>query len=61
MADGGSEKQSIGSLARNTNSYGSTTSPLLRCSKYVKHNVSRVDTLQGIALKYGSTVSNDGT
>lgn len=57
MADDGSEKKFFGNVVRNKTKYGSTTNPGPKYVKYVKHNVSRVDTLQGIALRYGATVS----
>lgn len=50
------------SLARTkTRSYGSTatvTAPW--AERFIEHQVSPSDTLQGIALKYGVTVSRDG-
>ncbi|XP_052231146.1 lysM and putative peptidoglycan-binding domain-containing protein 2-like isoform X2 [Dreissena polymorpha] len=56
MENVSSERKLFGEVVRNTHKYGSTTKPQPHHSKYVKHFISRVDTLQGIALKYGTTV-----
>ncbi|KAL4216361.1 hypothetical protein ACF0H5_024088 [Mactra antiquata] len=56
MSDDGAERKMFGNIARNQTKYGSTTSPVVKFTRYVKHTVSRIDTLQGIALKYGATV-----
>lgn len=56
MSADSSEKKLFGEIVRNQTKYGSTTHPMPKFTKYVKHVVSRVDTLQGIALKYGATV-----
>ncbi|XP_045183125.1 lysM and putative peptidoglycan-binding domain-containing protein 2-like isoform X2 [Mercenaria mercenaria] len=55
MSDG-AERKLFGNIARNQTKYGSTTKPMPKFTKYVKHTISRIDTLQGIALKYGATV-----
>ncbi|XP_060555260.1 lysM and putative peptidoglycan-binding domain-containing protein 2-like isoform X2 [Ruditapes philippinarum] len=56
MSEDGTERKLFGNIARNQTKYGSTTKPQPKFTKYVKHIVSRVDTLQGISLKYGATV-----
>jgi len=57
MADDGAERKLFGNVVRNQTKYGSTTKPSPKFLKYVKHTVSRLDTLQGIALRYAATVS----
>lgn len=54
-----SESELSQSLARTkTRSYGSTASVFASLGeKYIEHRVTDSDTLQGIALKYGVTVS----
>lgn len=52
-----SEKISIRNSARSLKKYGSTSSHVSKAVNLVKHFVSSSDTLQGIALKYGVTVS----
>lgn len=54
-----SESELSQSLARTkTRSYGSTASVTASIGeKYIEHRVTDSDTLQGIALKYGVTVS----
>lgn len=37
--------------------YGSTSNNVKRYESFIKHQVSESDTLQGLALKYGVTVS----
>jgi hypothetical protein len=63
MADGGpDERQCIGSINRSLKRYGSTCNhvkrPSLDNGQYaiVRHDVEEGDTLQGLALKYGTTV-----
>ncbi|XP_052813286.1 lysM and putative peptidoglycan-binding domain-containing protein 1-like isoform X2 [Mya arenaria] len=56
MADEGAERRFFGEIVRNANTYGSTTKPRPKYAKFAKHDISRLDTLQGIALKYGATV-----
>ena len=55
---GGGEREFFGSIAKKQSKYGSTTKPCDRYSKYVRHIVCKTDTLMGLALKYGSTVSD---
>ncbi|WAR11153.1 hypothetical protein MAR_036229 [Mya arenaria] len=55
MADEGAERRFFGEIVRNANTYGSTTKPRPKYAKFAKHDISRLDTLQGIALKYGAT------
>lgn len=58
MADGGGgERQFLGDIVKNKTKYGSTTKPMPKFKSYVKHAVTAADTLMGIALKYGGTVS----
>lgn len=52
------EKISIRESAKSLKKYGSTNSHQKRPEHFVKHVLSQTDTLQGIALKYGVTVSN---
>lgn len=52
------EKISIRESAKSLKKYGSTNNHHKRPEHYIKHTISRSDTLQGIALKYGVTVSN---
>ncbi|WAR11104.1 hypothetical protein MAR_036180, partial [Mya arenaria] len=58
MADEGAERRFFGEIVRNANTYGSTTKPRPKYAKFAKHDISRLDTLQGIALKYGATVDD---
>lgn len=52
-----SEKQSIKDSAKSLKKYGSTCNHLKRPEHYVTHVVQKTDTLQGLALKYNTTVS----
>lgn len=54
------EKQSIRDSARSLKKYGSTccNHQIRNNETLVRHDVEKTDTLQGIALKYGCTVSN---
>ncbi|XP_046397597.1 lysM and putative peptidoglycan-binding domain-containing protein 2 [Ischnura elegans] len=57
MADGGKdEKRYIGGFAKSLKKYGSTCNHMKTQEKLIKHTVSKSDTLQGIALKYGVTM-----
>ncbi|XP_054259174.1 lysM and putative peptidoglycan-binding domain-containing protein 2-like isoform X2 [Macrosteles quadrilineatus] len=49
------EKISIRESAKSLKKYGSINYHQKRPEHYIKHTVSKTDTLQGIALKYGST------
>lgn len=51
------EKLSIRESARSLKKYGSTSKHVMKNENYIKHTVTSTDTLQGIALKYGVTVS----
>lgn len=52
------EKQSIRDSSRTLKRYGSTCCNSLRNNEtLIQHIVEKTDTLQGIALKYGCTVS----
>ena len=58
--NGGSEmeeRRSIRESGRHAKMYGSTARHVTRPECLVKHPVAKTDTLQGIALKYGVTVS----
>ena len=58
MAAGGqSEKASLGIFAKSQTRYGTTTKARIKNETFVKHLVSQGETLQGIALKYGVSVS----
>ncbi|KAL4706977.1 hypothetical protein ACJJTC_019515 [Scirpophaga incertulas] len=50
------ERVSIRESARPLKKYGSTCNHMKRNEEYVKHVMSKGDTLQGIALKYGVTM-----
>lgn len=50
------ERVSIRESARPLKKYGSTCNHIKRNEEYIKHVMSKGDTLQGIALKYGVTV-----
>lgn len=52
-----SEKLSIRSSARSLKKYGSTSSHVKQPVNVIKHAVQTGDTLQGLALRYGVTVS----
>jgi len=55
------EKQSIRDSGRTLKRYGSTCCNSLRNNEtLIRHIVEKTDTLQGIALKYGCTVSPRG-
>ena len=60
MADGG-EKDGILTCSRKQTKYGTTTTPALKTAPsadtYLKHYVSPKETIQGIALQHGVTVS----
>ncbi|XP_058789844.1 lysM and putative peptidoglycan-binding domain-containing protein 2 [Phymastichus coffea] len=49
------ERRSIRNSGRTPKRYGSTARHVTRTETLVKHSVSKSDTLQGIALKYGVT------
>lgn len=51
------ERVSIRESARPLKKYGSTCYLVKRNEEYIKHVISKGDTLQGLALKYGVTVS----
>lgn len=52
------ERISIRDSARTLKKYGSTSSnSSTKQEHYIKHQVASTDTLQGLALKYGVTVS----
>lgn len=51
------ERVSIRESARPLKKYGSTCNHMKRNEEYIKHTMAKGDTLQGIALKYGVTVS----
>lgn len=51
------ERISIRESARPLKKYGSTCNHMKRNEEYIKHVMAKGDTLQGIALKYGVTVS----
>jgi len=58
MADGQKEeRRSIRDSAKSLKKYGSTCNHFKRQDHFVKHYVVQGDTMQGIALKYGVTVS----
>lgn len=58
MEDGAlNEKLSIRNSVKSLKRYGSTSSHTKLNETLIKHTVSSIDTLQGIALKYGVTVS----
>ena len=57
MAEGGAERASFGKLARNQTKYGTNTKATLTNETYLKHVIRPGDTLQGVALKYATTVS----
>lgn len=50
------ERVSIRESARPLKKYGSTCNHMKRNEEYIKHVMSKGDTLQGIALKYGVTM-----
>ncbi|CAH2045130.1 unnamed protein product, partial [Iphiclides podalirius] len=50
------ERISIRDSARPLKKYGSTCNHMKRDEEYIKHVMSKGDTLQGIALKYGVTM-----
>lgn len=51
------ERVAIRESARPLKKYGSTCNHMKRNEEHIKHVMARGDTLQGIALKYGVTVS----
>lgn len=58
MAEGGGEeKQFIGKLLQKGTKYGTNSRLTQKSSVYIKHKIIKGDTLQGISLKYGTTVS----
>ena len=57
-ASSNEEKGLLGSSSRRSHRrYGSTTVNMKKPEHVVKHRVNKQDTLQGIALRYGVTVS----
>lgn len=54
-----SERQSIRESARQLKKYGSTCNHVRNNEYFIRHNLEQTDTLQGIALKYGCTVSDN--
>ena len=56
-----SEKSSLSESFEGPKSYGSTRNPLQpQCDvKWIGHVLEETDTLQGVAIKYGVTVSKD--
>ena len=52
-----SEKQSIKDSVKCLKKYGSTCNNMKRPEYYITHIVQKTDTLQGLALKYNTTVS----
>ena len=59
MAESGqNERASFGRIARNQTKYGTNTKATITNETYMKHFVKPGDTLQGIALRYTSTVSS---
>lgn len=56
-AGGGEEKTSISEIAKSHRKYGSTSNHMKRNEVLMKHIVRPGETLQGLALKYGVTVS----
>lgn len=58
MAESGqNERASFGKIARSQTRYGTNTKATITNEAFVKHYVKPGETLQGIALKYSSTVS----
>lgn len=51
------EKHSIRESARSLKKYGSTCNHVRNELSLIRHELEKTDTLQGIALKYGCTVS----
>lgn len=60
MAASSEEKGLLGAAHRPHRRYGSTTVNMKKPENIVKHRVSKQDTIQGIALRYGVTVSKGG-
>lgn len=58
MAEGGgNEKQFLGKFVQKQTKYGTTTKLAPVTTTYIKHKISERDTMMGIALRYGITVS----
>lgn len=57
MAASSEEKGLLGAANRPHRRYGSTTVNMKKPENVIKHRVSKQDTIQGIALRYGVTVS----
>lgn len=58
MADGGTtERQGLGKSLKSQAKYGTTATVASTNETFIKHRLSQNETLQGIALKYGCTVS----
>lgn len=53
----GDETSRLGNFAKTHSRYGSTARNISRPQKHTKHIVSPSDTLQGLSLKYGVSVS----
>ena len=56
MAD--SEHSTFGDFAKNQTKYGSTTKSIHTNEQFLKYSLQKDDTLQGIALKFGVSVSS---
>ena len=59
MGDSGEEKGLLGPPLRSHRGYGTTAVNMRRPDHIIVHYVHKGDTIQGIALKYGASVSND--
>ena len=61
MADGGqTERQGLGKSLQSQTKYGTVSKLMCTNESFIKHIVRNGETLQGIALKYGCTVSKYG-
>ena len=58
MAETNEEKGLLGHCHKSHRGYGSTSVNMKKPEHIVRHRVSKQDTIQGIALRYGVTVSD---
>ena len=54
------ERQGLGKSLKSQTKYGTTSKLMCVNESFIKHYVRQTETLQGIALKYGCTVSKYG-
>lgn len=59
LTDDPEEREFLTSSVKKQVKYGSTSSRVFKAEKYITHYVQPGDTLQGLALRYGTAVSSN--